>query len=430
MNAQHPVMRGVESMARLPRLNILAFGALLSCGVQAQSGGGGSTGGAAVTVVTTGASSGSAASGESVAGGGVAASGSVAMTGSAAANSGTAASGSASAGVTSGNATSGTANTGSAGSATSGIASTGTGSAFTGNPFSGGTTVGSALSDLTGLPSSAACPPSGGAGAPPSNLAVVINGAQVPSSKAIAFIHFGHSNMAGRGGGPATSRPYFFTQADPHAWMFKGTFQPGLEPTAPDGLNNTPQYPGQTTPTGGPGAALVKLAATLAPSTYFISLGHGVSSAYCSEYLPGALYYDAMMQYVKPLVGKVTFGGIFVMLGITERHGTAGDITGYPKCINSLITQVRKDVGVPDLPLLLTDYEMEATDLPPAGSFGSQIIPYIRMVPSVVCNSALVPTSGLVMLPGMEHHFDLEGHRVWVERALTIMQQKGWFPWN
>jgi len=413
---------------------------VISCGVQGQQGGGGSTSGTVVTVVTTGASTGSSAGGTATtgnAGGGAAASGDAAAGGATTTTgSGAAASGTASAGVgttgnaTSGVATSGTANAGSAGSATSGIASTGTGTAFTGNPFSGGTTVGSALSDLTGLPSSAACPPSGGAGAPPANLAVVINGAQVPSSKAVAFIHFGHSNMAGRGGGPATSRPFFFTQADPHAWMFKGTFQPGLEPTSPDGLNNTPQYPGETTPTGGPGAALVKLSATLAPSTYFISLGHGVSSAFCSQYLPGHLYYDAMMQYVKPLVGKVTFGGIFVMLGITERHGTTADITGYAQCINTLITQVRKDVGVPDLPLLLTDYEMEATDLPPTGPFGAQIIPYIRMVPSVVCNSALVPTSGLVMLPGMEHHFDLEGHRVWVQRALSIMQQRGWFPWN
>ena len=202
-----------------------------------------------------------------------------------------------------------------------------------------------------------------------------------------------------------------------------------LEPTAPDGLNNTPQYSGQPTPTGGPGTQIVKQAAALAPGYYFVSLGFGKSSAYCSQFLPGALYYDSMMQHVKALVGKVTFGGIFVMLGITERHGTMADITGYPHCINTLVTSIRKDVGVSNLPLLLTDYEMEATDLPPTGTFGMQIIPYIHMVPSIVSNSALVPTTGLVMLPGLEHHFDLEGHRVWDQRALQIMVQSGWFPW-
>jgi hypothetical protein len=28
-----------------------------------------------------------------------------------------------------------------------------------------------------------------------------------------------------------------------------------------------------------------------------------------------------------------------------------------------------------------------------------------------------------------DHHFNLDGHFVWVGRMLMTMQQKGWFPW-
>jgi hypothetical protein len=252
--------------------------------------------------------------------------------------------------------------------------------------------------------------------------------------------------MAGRGDSPSTSRPYFFTQTDPHAWMFHtaaGTgFQAALEPfTAGDSGNSVDQIPGQILPLGGPGTALVKEAVALAPDYYFVSLGHGVGSAYCSQFLPGALYYDAVMQAPLALKGKVTFGAIVIMLGITERHGTQADITGYSTCINQLVTAIRTDLGEPNLPLLLSDYEMQATGaLAPTSAFAQQIIPQIQKVPTVVSNSALVPTVAhwptmtdpdLVMLPAPDdHHFNLQGHQEWVRRALLIMQQKGWFPWQ
>ena len=317
------------------------------------------------------------------------------------------------------------------------VGSSGSGSSGSGSSSSSG--GGSSDDASSGLPTSdAGAPPPSEAGPPLSGITVDINGTTVPKEKVIAFIHLGHSNMAGRGGGPPSSRPYFFTDADPHAWLYRGKFQPALEPfTAGDELNGQPSYPGQQAPVGGPGTPLVKQAAAMAPGYYFLSLGYGKESAYCSQYLPGHLYYDAMIQNPKALVGKVTFGAIVIMLGITERHGTATDITGYPQCINQLVTDIRNDVKEPNLPLLLTDFEMLATDVPPTSTFGQQIIPQIHMVPSVVSNSAIVPTDNntpgtgtIVMLPPPTHHFDLEGHRVWTQRALTIMKQKGWFPWG
>jgi hypothetical protein len=274
-----------------------------------------------------------------------------------------------------------------------------------------------------GATSAGGAPPGTGGTPPLSGVTITLGMNTVAKENAIAFIHFGHSNMAGRATGPTATRPYFFSQPDPHAWMYHvGTPpQAALEPyTADDDQSGI--Y-------GGPGTAIVKEAAALAPGKDFISLGFGKESAYCSQFLPGALYYDTLMQAPLAIKDRVTFAAIVVMLGITERHGTSADITGYSSCINTLVTAVRNDVGRPDLPLLITDYEQEATGtLAVDQPFAVSIIPEIHKIPMVVTNSALVPTDGLGMQD--DHHFNFDGHKEWVSRMLQIMKDKGWFPWG
>jgi hypothetical protein len=268
----------------------------------------------------------------------------------------------------------------------------------------------------------------GSSGAPASGVTINLGGVEVPKEKAIAFIHIGHSNMAGRASGPRASRPYHFNETHPHAYMYHPGSMPALakEPeTAGDDLARNPPF---GDPQGGPGTALVKEAAMLAPDYYFISLGHGVSSAYCAEFLPGALHYDNLIAAPKAIKGRVTFGGIFIYLGITERHGTESDRTGFPNCINTLASAIRSDVGEPNLPVLLTDYEVESTgEFVVGGEVYNAIYPQIQKVPMTVSNSALVSADDIAMQDN--HHFNLDGHRTWVQRALMTMKTKGWFPW-
>jgi hypothetical protein len=330
--------------------------------------------------------------------------------------------------------------TGAAGSASGTAGGVGSGVAGSGNPgVAGGTGAGG---------SSGTAGTTGAAGtAPPSGLTIKIGNNVVAKEDAIAFIHIGHSNMAGRGVDLPETRPYFFGTPDPHAWMYhsgKG-FEPAVEPnTAGDGGN---MINGMVS--GGPGTALVKEAVALAPDKYFISLGFGQSSAYCSQFLPGALYYNRLMAGPLELKGKVTFAGIMIYLGITERHGTQADIDNYPQCINKLVTQIRTDLGEPNLPMIINDYEMGATGpLAPGSAFYNAIRPKEQMVPMVVSNSALIETDDPSM-PGVpcsvakgcitiqidhsttdEHHFSLDGHKEYVRRLLAAMQQKGWFPWK
>jgi hypothetical protein len=271
-----------------------------------------------------------------------------------------------------------------------------------------------------------------GGAAPPSGVTINIGGTNVPKENAIAFIHIGHSNMAGRGVDLPATRPFFFGATDPHGWTYhsgKG-FEPAVEPnTAGDGGN---MINGMVS--GGPGTALVKEAAALAPTKYFISLGFAQSSAYCSQFLPGALYYDKLIAAPKELKGKVTFAAIMIYLGITERHGTQADINNYPQCINQLVTAIRNDVGEPNLPLVINDYEMNTTGpLAPGSAFYNAIHPKQLMLPMVVSNSVLIPTTTVAIQDDHsttdDHHFSLDGHKEYVRIMLKTMQDKGWFPY-
>ncbi|RYZ10247.1 MAG: hypothetical protein EOO73_01330 [Myxococcales bacterium] len=263
----------------------------------------------------------------------------------------------------------------------------------------------------------------GGGGAPAlSGVTIQLGSATVPKERAIAFIHLGHSNMAGYGVSPASSAPYHFQDTNPRAFEYHAGNPPALalEPTA----RTTTQR------LAGPGVSLLKEALAVAgPDYYFISLGYGQNSAYCSQFLPGSLYYDELIAASKAIKGRVTFGGIFMYLGITERHGAASDVNGFPNCVNALVTAIRNDVGEPNLPLLMNDYEVEGSgEFAADGAVATAIRPQIAKVPMTVASSALVSCQGLGMQD--DHHFNLDGQRTWAQRAIMTMQQKGWFPWK
>jgi hypothetical protein len=315
--------------------------------------------------------------------------------------------------------------------------SSGTGGIATGGTSGSGGTGGrgmDASSGAGGVGGKADASSPGASDVRPGGVTINIGGVDVPRENVIAFINFGHSNMAGRGVGPPATRPYFFGAPDPHAWMYHSGqgFAPAVEPrTAGDGGNDV-----NGMVSGGPSTALVKEAAALAPGKYFVTIPLGVGSAYCSQFLPGSLYYNRVIAGAKELKGKVTFAAIVILLGITERHGTQADIDNYPQCINKLVTAIRTDVGEPNLPLLLNDYEMGTTGpLVPTSAFATAIRPKILMVPGVVSNSAIIPTDNPIIQIEIdnstndEHHFSLDGHKEYVRRVLQTMKGKGWFPW-
>jgi hypothetical protein len=316
----------------------------------------------------------------------------------------------------------------------------GTGAAGSGAPAgaagAGAPGTGAAGTNATGAAGTAA----------PSGVTVMLGTTAVPKEKAIAFIHFGHSNMAGRGRTPAASKPYHMTETDPRAWMYhsatlapftggaRGGFEPALEPKTAGDRASVRQAANLA---GGPGTSLVKQAAAMSPANHFISVGYGVASVYCSEYLPGGLYYNNIATPAKELKGKVTFAAILIYLGITERHGTTADIQNYPNCINQLVTALRNDIGEPNLPVLINGYEVCSNrELAPTAAFAQAITPRIAAIPTTVSNSAVVPADNPTIPcesepnePDGDHHFTLDGHKEYMRRALQIMKDKGWWRW-
>jgi hypothetical protein len=255
---------------------------------------------------------------------------------------------------------------------------------------------------------------------PPAGPGVDIGGVRVPRDKAIVIVHFGHSNMQGHGVDPVDLDPYFFTTA-PRLWAYKGNgrFTMALEPTA----NRS------RTHEAGPGMGLLRAAVATAPDDYhFISVGLGVGSATTVDWSKGGLYYDDYVNTIKELKGNVTFGAAVIMLGITDRHLPASQQGGFTDRLVKIVSDLRADLGEPELPVLHTAYEAEATgELALAGPVGQFFSPLMENLPKRITNCALVPTNGT----GMEddHHFNLAGQKLFADRAIQILVDKGWARW-
>jgi len=250
---------------------------------------------------------------------------------------------------------------------------------------------------------------------------IEIDGTMVPRDRAIVFIHFGHSNMAGLAQSPESLRDYFYTTA-PQLWSYRGggRFEPAKEPTAPD----PPGHLG-----AGPGMAWLRAAAAAAgPEYHFISIARARGGATTAEFLKGSLYYSTFMDRALELKGKVTFAGVFVMMGITDRHLPTEEQDGFVDRMAQIVTDIRADLGEPDLPVLHTQYEVEssgylAIDQP----VGMKFYALIEKLPARVPNLALIPTDHVPMRD--DHHFDMTGQKLWADRGIQLMIDRGWFPW-
>jgi len=252
----------------------------------------------------------------------------------------------------------------------------------------------------------------------------MINGQFVPKEKAVVFIHFGHSNMRGQATKPSSLMSYFYNTV-PGLWSYKGSFTLAKEPTAPEG----------TMTFAGPGMAILHSAQAAAGGSgtdvQFISVGYGIGSKTSVDYLKSTnTYYPIFMKWAGQLKGNVTFGAIVIMLGITDgEHLPSDQVPGFPGRIKQIVSDIRADLGEPNLPVMFCDYEQMATGtLAPTGSVGVVMQPLVRMLPGMIDKLVLVPTDGLEMQD--DHHFDMQGHKDWADRLVMLMQSNNWFPWK
>lgn len=252
-----------------------------------------------------------------------------------------------------------------------------------------------------------------------------IAGRWVPRDKAVVLIHLGHSDVAGRASTPAALRPYFYT-TDPRLWIYRkgGVWKPAREPSAPD-------KPGAL---AGAGMGLLRAALAHAdPDTHFIwvGLGHGGhNGGYCLNFRKGGRHHDTLLAPALELRGRVTFGGLFVMLGLTEHRTGMAQLHRFADCLAGIADDFRRALGEPELPLLVGDWTPGATGLySPTGPHGTVGRQQIRLVPGKTHHAAVVRTDGLSMEPSDNRHLDLLGLKTWGQRAMAILRERRWAPW-
>jgi hypothetical protein len=255
-----------------------------------------------------------------------------------------------------------------------------------------------------------------------SGAGVTINGKFVPKDKAVVFIHFGHSNMRGAASTPTSLTSYFYNTED-GLWSYKGSFTLAKEPTAPQA--------GITT--AGPGMAILHSARGAVAATsdvQFISVGYGQGSATTVDYQKSGSYYPIFMGWAGQLKGNVTFGAIVIMLGVTDgEHLPAAQVPGFTTRVVQLVSDIRSDLGEPNLPVLFCNYEQNATgQFAITGAIGTVMVPLLKQLPGLVKNLVLVPTDGIEMQDN--HHFDMQGHKDWAASVISLMQSNNWFPWK
>ena len=310
---------------------------------------------------------------------------------------------------------------------TGGTPTTGNGGSATGGSSVGAGGTGGSISGAGGLATG------GTMGAPPlSGITVNIGGNVVPKEKVILFIHVGHSNMAGRAVDPPELHDFNFTTA-PRLWSYAkgGVWKPAVEPLSPDDM---------TMGHAGPGMSILRAALAVAPpDVYFVSIGHGQSGTtggFCRGFRKGGLWYSAAMDAAMELKGKVTFGGIWGMFG-TGEYADTGHVSTFGQCLTGVVTDMRTDLGMPNLPVLLGDWEAGALGMfVPTTDFAKSVIAQIHSTAAAVQPAAVIPTDGLPIQnpdPAANgqgpHHYNYAGHKGWGERGIALLKSSGWAPW-
>ena len=270
---------------------------------------------------------------------------------------------------------------------------------------------------------------------PPSGGQVSINGMLVPKEKVLVFLHIGHSNMAGRVTTPESLRPFNFeTHAQLWSYARGGMFRPAKEPLSADSMTGSCGGVGCAgLPQGaGPGMSILRAALAASPGSHVVSIGRGQSgltAGFCRSFRKGGLLYDYVMVPAMELRGKVTFAGIWTMFGQSEVNDAANN-SRFGDCMVGVANDMRTDLGEPEIPFLVGDWEANARgSLSTSSATARAIIPQMRALPMRLPRSLVIPTDGLPMNPLDGQHYDLTGYKLWGERGVALLKMQSWAPW-
>lgn len=270
--------------------------------------------------------------------------------------------------------------------------------------------------------------------------ALLLGGVEVPKEKVVVYLMIGHSNMAGNDARNSDG------VAHPRAWNYTWsaatkTWVPAKE--TPGAMRNGLSTRGS----GGPSMPFLKQMADANPAYHFGVVTNASLSSTCkgenpgvntsgmdpedNRYWKGARLYNEIVTAAKEVRDQVTLGGIVCMLGAVEATRLPDSICrSFGADLAQLAKDIRGELGMPNLPFMMGEYEMGATgQFSPSLPMPGVILAQTRLVPTLLDNAALIPSQGIPMMD--DHHYAAKvGQVEFAKRIVAAIQQKGWFPPN
>lgn len=266
--------------------------------------------------------------------------------------------------------------------------------------------------------------------------ALMLGGTEVPKDKVVVYFLMGHSNMAGEDNvnSDGTTAPRIWN----YEWFKAKQWAPAKETPGADrnGLSGRGE--------GGPGMPFLKAMALANPGYHFAVIsnampsstlrgendGHNGSGIPADEnrYWKGAILYGELLAAGLEVKDKVTFGGILCMLGSVEATRTSEEICrAFSDDAATMVRDFRTDLGAPNLPFIMGEYEAgAAAEFALSQPWPAIIDQQIKQIPSKLDYSATVDSKGIPMLDN--HHYNQAGVKIWAGRAVSLIAAKGWIP--
>lgn len=259
----------------------------------------------------------------------------------------------------------------------------------------------------------------------PSFAQIQLGDTLVPKEKFFVFLFLGHSNMTGRHRNPDK-------EVHPRVWKLPLNFEPllewspGIEPMCLDNhQNKSGRY-------GGPAVPLLKLLAERYPDYWFGGIQYSGSGsddfALEPKFIPGKEGYELVKEAAATYKDKVTFAGVVTMIGQIEVFGDWAETRPrFAENIKTMMDAFKEDLDAPNLPLLFTQFPLEASGkYSPDREEGQEILAQSDLIPEMVSPFALIPSHDIDMLDG--HHYSELGYQLWAERAANLIRDNEFIP--
>jgi len=254
--------------------------------------------------------------------------------------------------------------------------------------------------------------------------ALDLGGQNVPKDHIIVYLFYGHSNMSGRQG--VTSET---TTTHPRCWNYHITDYSGSGrgwELAHPRLHND-YSPGDNKE--GPGMAFLKKMADLHPDYYFGILqnawGGGTVKydiGYGARLWKGQPKYNNLINAANTIKNDVTIGGVVLMLGHIETENRSACET-FSDDVKTLMTNIRNDLGMPNLPLIMDTVYWGATD---RGQYEDIMNSQKQLIPGKVGHAAINTHEG----PYQDNrHFTRASIDQWGRITAQMFTDNGWFPY-